>query len=263
MILDQIVENKRREVEERKKRRSLRDLEKIAGEAEVPRNLLDALRSKPRPAVIAECKKASPSRGLIRDPYNPVAIARAYEAGGAAAVSVLTDEKYFGGSIGDLESVHSAVRIPVLCKEFIIDEYQVIEARAAGADAVLIIAAILDAARMRELIDLVWSLRMHALVEVHDESEIERAADSNTGIIGINNRNLDTLEVDLRQTERLMPLLPEGVLVVSESGIHSRADIEHLRTLGVGAVLVGEHLMSAEDPGVALAELVGAEGGGR
>jgi indole-3-glycerol phosphate synthase len=147
--------------------------------------------------------------------------------------------------------------VPVLRKEFIIDEYQIFEARAAGADAVLLIAAILDRPQLRDLLDVVWALRMHALVEVHDAREIERAAESNTGIIGINNRNLDTLEVDLRHTERLLPLLPANVLVVSESGIRTRDDLAYLRGLGVHAVLVGEHFMSAPDPGLALAELLG------
>jgi len=274
MILDEIVANKRSEVEERKKRMPQGEIEASLGSAEVPRNFLEALRKKwsapnDRPAatgdpqseiaVIAECKRMSPSRGLIRDPYNPVAIARSYEANGAAALSVLTDEKYFGGSIADLEAVHRAVRLPVLCKDFILDEYQVIEARTAGADAVLLIAAILNGAQLRDLVDVVWALRMHALVEVHNAEEIELAAESNTGIIGVNNRNLRTLEVDIRQTERLLPLLPANAFVVSESGIHSREDIAYLRNLGVGAVLIGEHLMSADDPGRALAELMGSE----
>jgi len=278
MILDEIVANKRREVEERKRRVPQSEVERRLGNAEVPRNFLDALCHPPSgtqgtgepPAfqskiqnlkskigVIAECKRASPSRGVIREPYDPVAIARSYEANGAAAISVLCDEKYFGGSLDHLAAVHAAVKIPVLCKEFIFDEYQIFEARAAGADAVLLIAAILDAQRLRDLIEVVWALRMHALVEVHDAGEVERAAESNTGIIGINNRNLDTLEVDLRQTALLIPLLPGGVLAVSESGIHSREDLTYLRDLGVGAVLIGEHLMRSPDPGQALRELMG------
>jgi len=278
MILNEIVANKRREVEARRKQVPQQQLEQRLGDVEVPRNLLEALRKpkgkspstgeppafqsqiqnpKSKIAVIAECKRSSPSRGLIRDPYDPVAIAKTYEASGASAISVLCDERYFGGSLDHLAAVHHAVALPVLCKDFILDEYQIIEARAAGADAVLLIAAILDAAQMRDLIEIVWALRMHALVEVHDAEEVERAAESNTGIIGINNRNLDTLEVDLRQTERLMPLLPAGVLVVSESGIRSRDDVAYLRGLGVGAVLVGERLMSSPDPGRALAELMG------
>jgi len=279
MILDEIVAHKRREIATRKKRAPQRELEQRLGQIEVPRNLLDVLRKrnsapsiqdsalvspqsktqnlKSKIAVIAECKRSSPSRGLIRDPYDPAAIARSYEANGAAAISVLTDKKYFGGALDHLKAVHFAVRVPVLRKEFILDEYQIFEARAAGADAVLLIAAILDRAQMRDLLDIVWALRMHALVEVHDAREIERAAESNTGIIGINNRNLDTLEVDLRHTERLLPLLPANVLIVSESGIRSRDDLTYLCGLGVHAVLVGEHFMSATDPGKALAELMG------
>jgi len=265
MILDEIAANKRLEIEARKKQAPQRELEQRLGRMETPRNLLDALRQskivnrKSTIAVIAECKRASPSRGLIRDPYDPVAIARSYEANGASAISVLTDEKYFGGSVEHLEAVHRAVKLPVLCKEFILDEYQVFEVRAAGADAVLLIAALLDGERMRDLIDVIWALRMHALVEVHDADEIERAAESNTGIIGINNRNLDTLEVDLRQTERLLALLPSNILVVSESGIRSCDDLTYLRELGVGAALIGEHLMLADDPGRALAGLIGSE----
>jgi len=267
MILDEIVKDKRREIKARKKRLPPHELELRIGRVEPPRNFLAALRNpqsaiqnlKSKMGVIAECKHASPSRGLIRDPYDPVAIARSYEANEAAAISVLTDEKYFGGSIEHLEAVHRAVKLPVLCKEFILDEYQILEARAAGADAVLLVAAILDRVQLRDLADVVWALRMHALVEVHDADEMERVAESNTGIIGINNRDLRTLEVDLRHTERLLPLLPANVLVVSESGIRSREDIAYLRGLGVGVVLVGEHLMAASDPGRALAELIGAD----
>ncbi|MCX8038270.1 MAG: indole-3-glycerol phosphate synthase TrpC [Candidatus Sumerlaeia bacterium] len=258
MILDEIIANKHREIAERKHCVPLRDIELHFAAVGVPRDLAHALRTpRSRPAVIAECKRASPSRGLIRDPYDPVAIARSYEANGASAISVLTDAKYFGGSLDHLAAVHAAVTLPVLCKDFILDEYQIFAARAAGADAVLLIAAVLDDARMRDLIEVVWALRMHALVEVHDAAEIERAAESNTGIIGINNRNLDTLEVDLRQTERLLPLLPDNVLVVSESGIRSADDLRYLAGLGVHGVLIGEHFMSAPDPGTALAMLIG------
>jgi indole-3-glycerol phosphate synthase len=256
MILDEIVHNKRREVEDGKRRRPRTEIERQLACVSGARDFLGALRAKARPAVIAECKRASPSRGLIRDPYDPVAIARSYEANGAAAISVLTDEKYFQGSLADLTAVRNAVSLPVLRKDFIIDEYQIFEARAAGADVILLIAAILGAAQMRDLIEVVRTLGMQALVEVHDEREIERAAAANTGVIGVNNRNLDTLEVDLRTTGRLMPLLPPDALVVSESGIKSREDIAYLREVGVGAVLVGERFMSAPDPGRALAELI-------
>jgi indole-3-glycerol phosphate synthase len=279
MILDDIVAHKRLEIAARKKQLPQHELEQRLGQIEVPRNFLEALRTrrsavsdqqsainhkqseignrKSKIAIVAECKRSSPSRGVIRDPYDPVAIARSYETNGAAAISVLTDEKYFGGSLEHLDAVHRAVTIPVLRKEFIFDEYQIFEGRAAGADAVLLIAAILDRAQLRDLIDVVWALRMHALVEVHDPKEIERAAESNTGVIGVNNRDLDSLEVDIRQTAWLMPLLPAGVVVVSESGIRTRDDLAYLRGLGVHAVLIGERFMSAADPGKALAELMG------
>lgn len=259
MILDEIIEHKRNELEARMKRVPRSELEQRVKKADGPQDFLAALRSKPWPAVIAECKHASPSRGVIREPYDPVAIARAYESAGAAAISVLTDEKYFGGTLEHLTAVRCAVGIPVVRKEFIIDEYQVLEARAAGADAVLLIAAVLDRAQLRDLVDAVRAMDMHALVEIHDAGEIERAAESNTGIIGINNRNLDTLDVDLRQTERLLPLVPEGVFIIGESGIRSRNDLNYLRDVGVGAVLIGEYFMSAPDPGRALAELIGSD----
>ena len=256
MILDTIIENTRREVAARRKATPLSELEAQAKTAGAARDFAGALRAKPRPAVIAECKRASPSRGLIRDPYDPVAIARSYEANGAAAISVLTDERFFQGSLAHLAAVRGAVAVPVLRKDFTIDEFQIIEARAARADVVLLIAAILDRPHLRDLVACVRETGLQALVEVHDARELDRAAESNTGVIGVNNRNLDTLKVDLRQTERLVPLMPPGVLVVAESGIRSRDDLAFVREAGASAVLIGEHFMSAPDPGQALAELL-------
>lgn len=257
MILDEIIENTRREVGARKAQVPQGELEARLGEVEPPRGFRAALeRAEPKPAIIAECKHASPSRGVIREPYDPVAIARAYEANGASAISVLTDANFFQGSLGDLTAVRGAVCVPVLRKDFIVDEYQVVEARAAGADCILLIACVLDSRQMHDLVQAVRAMEMDALVEVHHEREIEKAAEFNTGIIGVNNRNLDTLKVDLRQTERMMPLLPDDVLAVGESGIHSRDDLAYVRDCGVGAVLIGEHFMSADDPGAALAALI-------
>jgi indole-3-glycerol phosphate synthase len=219
------------------------------------RDFLAALRSR-TPAVIAEVKKASPSKGLLAAEFDPAAIARLYEEGGAAALSVLTDEKHFQGSLSDLESARGAVGVPLLRKDFTIDAFHVQEAAAHGADAILLIAAILSERQMRDFRELAERYRMAALVEVHDEDELRPAIDSGARIIGVNNRNLHTFEVDLGTALALADKIPAGVLRVAESGIHSSADVLRLRAAGYQAFLVGEHLMKSGDPVAALRALL-------
>ena len=264
-ILTTIVAEKRREVEalppgpvtvER-----LRAALATRGE---PRDFLAALR-RPRSgdvALIAEVKKASPSAGVIRADFDPVAIARAYEAAGATCLSVLTDAKFFQGSLEFLRAIRAAVSLPLLRKDFIIDERQILEAVEWGADAILLIAAILDDARLRHFHELARGAGLAALVEVHDAAELDRALALGAPLIGVNNRDLRTFTVDLATTERLAARLrtpPAGreVLLVAESGIHSRADVERLRRAGAGAILVGESLMRHADLAAKTRELLG------
>jgi indole-3-glycerol phosphate synthase len=204
------------------------------------------------PAIISEIKKASPSKGIFTDNFDPAAIAATYAAGGAAALSVLTDEEFFRGSLNDLENARAAVKIPVLRKDFTIDELHVLEAAAHGADAILLIAAILDEASMRRFRELAATYRMAALVEVHDGEELEVALASGAEIVGVNNRNLHTFEVTLETALELAPRIPAGVIRVAESGIHSFADVARLRAAGYQAFLVGEHLMKSADPAAAI-----------
>jgi indole-3-glycerol phosphate synthase len=208
-------------------------------------------------ALIAECKERSPSGGLLQRPYDPVGLARRYVANGAAALSVLTEPEFFGGSLDDLQAIRAAVDVPLLCKDFIIDPVQVLAARAAGADAVLLIVAVLDVARLRDLLGVAGVYGMQALVEVHDEVELERALQAEAAIIGINNRDLTTMQTIKDTTVRLRPLIPAGHVVVSESGINSRADIDALERLGVNAALVGESLLRAPDLEAKVRELSG------
>ena len=207
-------------------------------------------------AIVAECKRRSPSKGLLRDAYDPAAIARSYEQAGAAAVSVLTEEHHFGGSMAHLSGVRAATTLPVLRKDFVVDEYQLDEARAGGADAVLLIAAILEVERLQQFLRLARSLGLAALVEAHDERDLDRALDAGARIVGVNNRDLRTMQVDLRAAERLAARLPAGTVAVAESGIGSRSDVDRLRQFGYHAFLVGERLMTAADPGAALRELL-------
>ncbi len=206
-------------------------------------------------AIIAECKKASPSKGVMAADYDAAARARAYERGGAQALSVLTDAEFFQGSLEDLVAARSAVRIPVLRKDFTLSRQHVAEAAAGGADAVLLIAAILTDAELRDLREYAEQFRMSVLVEVHDENELDRAVASGAGIIGVNNRNLRTFEVTLQTSLRLAGRIPPGVVRVAESGIRTRRDIETLQAAGYGAFLIGERLMETGDPASALREL--------
>ncbi len=258
MILDTIIEHKIKEVASAKARVPLAEVKAAAADAPKVRGFAEALIQKAnRPAVIAEVKKASPSKGVIRADFDPVSIAKSYEIGGASAISVLTDEKFFQGKLDYLTMVREAVSLPVLRKDFVIDEYQVYEARAAGADAVLLIVAALEDEELKRLHDYVTSLGMDALVEVHDECELERAMAIDPKIVGINNRNLRTFEVSLDVTRRLVEGLgPRSFKLVSESGIHTREDMIALGGMGIDAALIGESLMREPDPGVKLRELL-------
>lgn len=209
-----------------------------------------------RPAVIAEVKKASPSRGLLTAIFDPAAIAASYEAGGASAISVLTDAEYFQGSLADLSAARKATRLPVLRKDFVLDETQIAEAFAAGADAILLIAAILDVPLLRRLREFAEAVGLDVLVEAHDEAELDRAIDSGATILGVNNRNLHTFDVSLETSLRLAKRMPPGAVAVSESGIRTRDDVQRLLDVGYSAFLVGEHLMKSADPAAALRELL-------
>ena len=258
-ILERIVEAKRAEVAAARKSVSERTLEEQSRSAGAVRDFLGALRAK-RPAVIAEIKKASPSRGVLRERFDPAAIARSYEKAGAACLSVLTDRDFFQGSSADLRAARAACALPVLRKDFVIDPYQVVEARAMGADCILLIAACLSAAQMAELEEAASRLGMAVLVEVHDAAELDGALRLATPLIGVNNRDLRTFATRLETTLDLVSRLPPGRLVVTESGILSAGDVARMRSAGVHAFLVGEAFMRAADPGAALRELFYANG---
>ena len=257
MILDEIVQHKRLEVADAQRQRPLADVRAAAEGAPEPRDFRRALSDRPDVALIAEIKRSSPSAGLIREDFDPAVIANCYRAAGAAAMSVLTDERFFTGRLDYIAQAKAAASAPVLRKDFIIDEYQVHEARAAGADAILLIVRILSDERLGEYLVLARSLGMAALVETHSGEEIERAVRSGAGVIGINNRDLDTLTVDLATTESLAGRVPADRVIVSESGIASREDVERLAACGVHAVLVGETLMRSADITQAASALTG------
>lgn len=231
------------------------DLERSASAAPPPRGFRASLAA-PGIRVIAECKRRSPSRGVLRADYDPAAIAAGYAAAGAAAISVLTEPAFFDGALAHLEAVRAAVDRPLLRKDFVIEEYQLLEARASGADAVLLIAAALDDQALRDLARAARGLGLDVLVEVHDEGELDRAVAAGADLIGVNNRNLRTLAVDVDASFRLGPAMPAGVLAVAESGLKNGADLRRLREAGYQAFLIGERFMTAPDPGAALAALM-------
>lgn len=251
-ILARIVEVKRRELRERTAEPRL--AERAADGMATRRDFRAALEGS-TPAVIAEIKKGSPSKGIFTESFDPAALATSYEAGGAAALSVLTDRQFFYGSFADLQAARGAVGLPALRKDFTIDERHIVEAAAYGADAILLIAAILSVNELRRFREVAASLGLAALVEVHDEAELTRAVDSGAEILGVNNRDLHTFRVSLETSVRLAERMPAGVLRVSESGIHSAADVQRLRGAGYQAFLVGEHLMLSPDPAAALRAL--------
>ncbi len=257
MILDQIVNNSRQELEERKQAIPQEKLLQLASAMARPLDLARAL-SGERVRLIAEVKKASPSKGLICRDFDPLKIARCYAENGAAAISVLTDRKFFQGSPGYLSRIQAALgndRPPLLRKDFIFDPYQVYESRAYGADSLLLITAILTPSELSGLLKLSHRLHMYCLVEVHNESEVETAVKSGAEVIGINNRDLKTFEVDLETTRRLRPLIPPDRIVVSESGIRDRSDMQKLQDWKINAALVGESLVASDNIAAKMKEL--------
>ncbi|MEW6439702.1 MAG: indole-3-glycerol phosphate synthase TrpC [bacterium] len=258
-MLDDILSCKRAEVARAKSERPQAVLERMIERLGRPRSLKERLTSAEGPPhrIVAEIKRASPSRGPLRPELDPADYAARYERAGAAAISVLTDEKFFRGSLAHLAAVRACVKIPVLRKDFLLDAYQAVESRAAGADAVLLIVRVLDDRALASLLAVSRSLGMEALVEVHSESDLDRALRTGGGLIGINNRDLSTFRVDLAVTERLMARVPDGIPVVSCSGIGSRDDVSRLKALGVKGFLVGECLVTAADPEAKLRELAG------
>ena len=257
MILDTILEHKRQEVLESKSRLPVAELVALARDQQPPRDFRAAITGRSGIRLITEMKKASPSAGVIREHFVPGRLAAECEMAGAAAVSVLTDERFFQGSLGYVAEVKDRVQLPVLRKDFVIDEYQVYESRAAGADALLLIVRALTSSDLKRLRELARELGMCALVEVHSEEEVEAALNAAAEIVGINNRDLETFRTDLGTTARLRKLLGDEKTVVSESGISSRNDMELLEDVGVDAVLVGEIIMRSADVGAKVRELLG------
>ena len=257
MILDEIVADKRVELAATMRRVPLEKISAIARRAPSPLSLASAIKGK-KVRLIAEVKKASPSRGLIRPDFDPVKIASIYAEHGAAAISVLTESKYFQGSLACLQSIRcglGARRLPLIRKDFIFDPYQIYESRACGADSLLLIASILDVSSLKDLLGLARQLGMDCLVEAHDETDLRKALECRAGIIGINNRDLRTFNVDIGVTQRLRPLIPADRLVVSESGIKSKGDITEMKKLKVNAVLIGEALIGSPDISAEIGEL--------
>jgi indole-3-glycerol phosphate synthase len=257
MILNEIVSHNSQELELKKRSLPMTELRNMVLHQPPPLDLASGLCGEGI-QLIAEVKKASPSRGIIRPDFDPVEIAKIYADNGASAISVLTETRYFQGSLNHLADIRNALhkKIPLLRKDFIFDPYQIYESRAYGADSLLLIVAILKPAKLQELLQLSHELHMSCLVEVHNEAEVEIALKSEAKIIGINNRDLTNLSVDIANTERLRPLIPPDRIVVSESGIKERKDIERLRQLGVNAVIVGESLMSAPNIATKMRELL-------
>ena len=256
MILDDICAHKREEVAAIKRATPLDEIQERIGQADPPRPFREALR-RPGISLIAEVKRASPVKGVLFEDMDPVDLAGLYEHAGARAISVLTDERFFQGSLADLTSVRQSVKLPCLRKEFIIDEYQIYEARAARADAILLIVRILDDAQLRGFRELAESLGMDALVEAHDAREIERALAAGAHIVGINNRDLDTFEVDFNKSLELRRMAPGGHVLVSESGIKTRDHVRQLEDGGIDAILVGETLVTSNNIAATIRELLG------
>lgn len=256
-FLDEIISHKKKELIEAKKKYSAGELRKRINNSPPLRDIESALTSPSTPIrIIAEVKKASPSKGIIREDFDPVEIAKTYEANGAAAISVLTEENFFHGSLDYLKKIREVTAIPLLCKDFIFEEYQVYQSRVFGADAFLLIAAILDDSKLKELLKTGRGLGMQAVVEVHNLEELKRVLQTDAEIIGINNRDLKTFKTDISTTERLIKEVPQDKIVVSESGINTAEDISRLRGWGAHAFLIGESLMRERDIAKKLAELL-------
>lgn len=257
-ILKKIIQRKQEEIAERKDHISLGKMEKRSQSASAVRGFVVAIKNKihaGQAAVIAEIKKASPSKGVMRENFHPATIAQSYEKGGAACLSVLTDVDFFQGHDDYLQQARSACALPVLRKDFMIDPYQVFEARALAADCILLIVAVLEDAQMQELAELACRLKMDVLVEVHDSEELERVLPLDLPLVGINNRNLRTFETSLQTSLDLLAMVPQGRIVVTESGIHTTEDVALMRNNTINTFLVGEAFMKAEEPGEKLREL--------
>ena len=257
-ILTKIIEHKKEELVERKQRVPLEKMQEWAKDAPSPRGFESALRgaqAAKRPGVIAEIKRASPSKGILREDFNPMQIAASYQMNGATCVSVLTDSEFFKGSCAVLELSRKTCFLPILRKDFIIDTYQVYETRAVDADCLLLIVAALEDDQMAELNQLAKELRLDVLIEVHNEEEMDRALKLEPSLLGINNRNLHTFETSLNTTLNLLQIIPDNCHVVTESGIHTKDDIEMMSKNGVNSFLVGEAFMVAKEPGAKLREL--------
>lgn len=256
-VLEAIVAATRRIVAVRREREQDAELEARASQRQPQTGRFGEALSMPnRVNIIAECKRRSPSRGVLRADYDPAAIAVDYERAGAAALSILTEPTFFDGSLEHLAAVRDAVRLPLLRKDFVVDSYQLLEARASGADAVLLIVAALGDTELRTLLSAARAFGLAAVVEVHDEADVDRAMEAGAEIIGVNNRNLRTLEVDINVSERCAARIPRSVVAVSESGIKTPHDVTRLQTLGYRAFLIGERFMTAAQPGSALAEFL-------
>lgn len=255
-VLAKIMAHKRGEIEQAISRRSAEELAAQLADAPPVRDFVASLKSAPSIGLIAEVKKASPSAGLIREDFDPVEIARIYEANGAACLSVLTDEHFFQGHLNYLKAVRDTVSIPVMRKEFILDRYQILEARVAGADCCLLIAECLDEEELEDLYGYTRELGMHALIEIYEPDNLNRVLALNPPMLGINNRNLRTFMTSLSHTTDLIEHVPEGTLLVSESGIHSADDVAMLHSAGVQAILVGETLMRSDDIGAKVREIL-------
>lgn len=259
MILDEIIEKTKEDLKERKAKYSMDWLGRsLAFNPFMPRDIkpyLTATKENPY-RIIAEVKKASPSKGIIREDFDPLFIAKEYESGGASAISVLTEPHYFKGDIEYLTGIRRYVGTPLLRKDFIVDEYQVLEALVYGADFLLLIAKALSKKELKSLLEYTWRLGMEALVEIHDKEDLTKAIFAGANIIGVNHRNLETFEMDMNLTEKLMPLIPNGKIVVAESGLNDKETIEHLSKVGADAFLIGEHFMRKENISESLKELV-------
>ena len=258
MILNNIISVKKEEVAHLKQTRPLSDLKAAIRDIASPRDFRGAIEGQER-AIVAELKRCSPSKGILREDFDPIKIASIYEKNGAAAVSVLTDKQFFGGDEKYLGDIKNNVSLPILRKDFIIDAYQVYETRSLGADALLLIACLLEEEQLREYIQLADSLGLSSVVEIHSRAELDKALAAGTYIIGINNRDLKTFSTDLRTSLYIAPDIPADKIVISESGIHTRRDIETLLKTGIHAFLIGEALMSSDDIGKKLKELLGVE----
>ncbi len=259
-ILEKIVATKHQEIAAAKLVRSIDDLKAMIGQVAPPRAFIQALEGAPPIRLIAEVKKASPSAGLIRQDFDPVAIAKAYQEGGASCLSVLTDQSYFQGDLAFLQMIHDQVDLPLLRKDFIVDDYQVYEARAFGADAILLIAECLDGQQLKTLHDLATELGMGVLIELHDPGNLKKVLDTGTRLVGVNNRDLHTFEVDTERTVQIRAQVPNDRLLVGESGVHDRALVQRWEQAGVDAMLVGETLMRKSDIAVGVKELLGTSG---